>query len=99
MELCLAMHHGHGLSMRRACDALRLSRSAPYYRPVVKDDSAVIGAISAYIAENPGHGFGLLYDTFRDQQKPWGKTRLWRVYCELHFNRGCQKFCVSEAMG
>lgn len=86
MELCLAMHQDHGLSMRRACDALRLSRSAPYYRPVVKDDSAVIEAISAYITENPGQGFGLLYDTFRDQKAPWGKTWLWRVYCELNFN-------------
>ncbi len=47
MELCLAMHQEHGLSARQACGALRLSRSAPYYRPVERNDGPVIEAISA----------------------------------------------------
>jgi hypothetical protein len=75
MELLLAMQSGHGLSARRACRALSLSRSAPYYRPAAKDDAPVIDAISAYIAENPGQGFFLLSQTFRDQNKPWGARR------------------------
>lgn len=86
MELLLAMQADHGLSARRCCRALGLSRSAPYYQPVVKDDGPVIEAISGYVTDNPGHGFGLLADTFRDEQAPWGKTRLWRVYRELKFN-------------
>lgn len=86
MDLLLAMQTDHGLSARRACRALSLSRSAPYYRPVVKDDGPVIEAISGYVSENPGQGFGLLSDTFRDQKAPWGKTRLWRVYRDLKFN-------------
>ncbi len=38
------------------------------------------------MALNPRHGFGLLYDSARHQGKPWGKTVLWRVYCELRLN-------------
>ncbi len=86
MELSLVMQKEYGLSARRACRALRLSRSAPYYRPVVKDDEPVIEAVSNYVAENPGQGFFLLHQSFRAEGKPWGKTRLWRVYRELKLN-------------
>lgn len=87
MNFCLAMHTGHGLSVRAACRALRLSRSAPYYRTRVRDDSAIIDAVSHHIRDNPGHGFGLLYKTLRAGPRLCGKTRLWRVYCELKLNR------------
>ncbi len=29
---------------------------------------------------------GLLVDTFRDQLRAWGKTVLWRIYCQLNLN-------------
>jgi putative transposase len=80
------MQRDHGLSARRAHRALGLSRSAPYYRPRVKDDGPVIDRVSAHVTENPGQGFGLLYRSFRAQQQPWGKTRLWRVYRDLRLN-------------
>lgn len=35
---------------------------------------------------NPRHGFGLLYASARYQEQPWGKTVLWRVYCQLKLN-------------
>jgi putative transposase len=38
------------------------------------------------MATDPRHGFRLLYASARHQAKPWGKTVLWRVYCELHLN-------------
>ena len=86
MELCLAMKERHGVSLRRACEALRLSRAAPYYRSRRADDTPVIEAISTYIAANPGEGFSLLHRTFRREGRPWGKSRLWRVYRELRLN-------------
>lgn len=86
MELCLAMQTRHGLSARRACRAVGLSRSAPYYRPRRPDDTAIIEVLTDYVRENPGHGFGLLYKTLRHKGQPWGKTRLWRVYRGLKFN-------------
>jgi putative transposase len=80
------MQQDHGLSARRACAVLQLSRSAPYYRARVKDDGPVIDAVSDYMKANPRQGFYLLHTTFRDQKQPWGKTRLWRVYCALKLN-------------
>jgi putative transposase len=86
MELGLAMKQEHGLSMRRACRVLGLSTSAPYYRPRGREDGPVIEAVSKHVADNPGHGFGLLYDSFRADRQPWGKSWLWRVYKQLKLN-------------
>ena len=76
----------HGMSQRRACQASGIARSTLRYRSIARDDSGVITFIQAYMALNPRHGFGLLYDSARHQGKPWGKTVLWRVYCELRLN-------------
>jgi putative transposase len=80
------MQAEHGVSGRQACRALGLSRSMLHYRRAVRDDSAVIEAVTTYITARPRHGFGLLADTFRDQRQPWGKTVLWRIYCQLNLN-------------
>ena len=85
--MSLAMQATHGLSARRSCRALRLARSAVYYRPHPRNDEPVIEIVSAHITDNPGHGFGLLYKTLKANQPPCGKTRLWRVYRELKLNR------------
>jgi len=87
MQLCLAMQTDHGISARAACRVLRLSRSAIYYRPRGPHDGPVIEAVSRHITDNPGHGFGLLYKTLRAGSPLCGKTRLWRVYCDLKLNR------------
>jgi putative transposase len=48
------------------------------------------------MATNPRHGFGLLYASARHQSQPWGKTVLWRVYCQLRLNlpRGARSACL-----
>jgi len=76
----------HHLSQRRACQAAGLARSTLRYARVVCDDSGVIDFIQRYVALNPRHGFGLLYASARFQEQPWGKTVLWRVYCQLKLN-------------
>ena len=75
----------HGLSARRADRALRLSRSARHYCPRVRDDGPLIGLIEAHVKDNPGHGFGLLFDCALRSQG-WGKTRACRVYTALKLN-------------
>lgn len=79
------MQTDHGLSARRADRVLSLSRSARHYRPRIRDDGPLIAAIEAHLKDNPGHGFGLLFD---GALRPlgWGKTRAWRVYAALKFN-------------
>jgi len=76
----------HGMSERRACSASGIARSTLRYRPVPRDDSGVIAFIQSHMALNPRHGFDLLYDSARHQKQPWGKTVLWRVYCQLRLN-------------
>ncbi len=45
----------------------------------------MIAAIEAHLKDNPGHGFGLLFD---QALRPvgFGKTRSWRVYVALKLN-------------
>ena len=76
----------HGMSERRACIASGIARSTLRYRPVPRDDSGVINYVQEYMAMNPRHGFGLLHASARHQGQPWGKTVLWRVYCELRLD-------------
>ena len=76
----------HGLSQRQACRASGIARSTLRYKAVARDDSGVIEFLEQHIAVNPRHGFGLIYDSARHQGKPWGKTVMWRVYCDLKLN-------------
>ena len=86
LSMCLAMQMEHGVSLPRSLTALRLSRAAPYSKPRRRNDNLLIEAMTAYLADNPGQSFGLLYEALRANGHPWGKTRLWRVYCALKMN-------------
>lgn len=81
-----SLMNDHGMSERRACKASGLARSTLRYQPVPRDSCVVINFIQSHLATNPRHGFDLLYATARYQKQPWGKTVLWRVYCELRMN-------------
>lgn len=50
-----------------------------------QDDTALIETIEAHLKDNPGHGFGLLFD---QALKPmgFGKTHSWRVYVAMKLN-------------
>ncbi len=76
----------HGMSERRASSVSGIARSTLRYWPVPRDDSGVIAFIQNHMAINPRHGFDLLHDSARHQKQPWGKTVLWRVYCQLRLN-------------
>ena len=66
----------HAVSVRQACRAARLTRSAYYAPRRPRDDSAVIAAIQGFISENPGQGFDKLYPVLRTQG--FGKCWLYR---------------------
>jgi putative transposase len=74
------------MSQRQACITSGIARSTLRYRPVPRDDSGVIVFIQNHMALNPRLGFDLLYDSARHQKRPWGKTVLWRVCCQLRLN-------------
>jgi putative transposase len=74
----------HGLSVRQACRAARLARSAYYVPARPRQDGPVVAAIQDYIGQNQMHGFDKLYPVVRRQG--FGKCRLYRVYKALGLN-------------
>lgn len=84
------LHETHGLSVQRACQAVRLSRTA-YYRPPEDGgqlfrDRPVIDALQALVAENTRWGFWKCYDALRLAGRAWNHKRVHRVYCALRLN-------------
>jgi putative transposase len=75
----------HGVSVRSACRAVGLARSAFYAPRRPKDDGPAITAIEQYVLENPGHGFDKLHPALHPQG--FGKTVLYRVYRALRLNK------------
>ncbi len=79
----------HGLSVTRACRAVRLSRAA-YYRPVVSQalttDAPVIDALQGVVAARPRWGFWKCFDRLRLLGHAWNHKRVHRVYCALRLN-------------
>ncbi len=78
------MVNEHGISVRQACRAACLTRSAYYLPARPRQDGAVIAAIESYIGVNPTHGFDKLYPAVRAQG--FGICRLYRVYKALRLN-------------
>lgn len=79
----------HGLSVTRACRAVRLSRAA-YYRPTVSraltTDAPVMDALQGVVAARPRWGFWKCFDRLRLLGHEWNHKRVHRVYCALRLN-------------
>ncbi|MGH8621210.1 MAG: IS3 family transposase [Burkholderiales bacterium] len=78
----------HQLPVRRACQAVRLSRAA-YYRPpraALVRDAGVIEALTAVVATNGRWGFWKCFDRLRLLGHAWNHKRVHRVYCALRLN-------------
>jgi putative transposase len=74
----------HEVSVRQACRAVRLARSAFYAPRRPRDDGPIVTAIQRYVHDNPRHGFDKLYPALRPEG--FGKCRLYRVYRALGLN-------------
>jgi putative transposase len=76
----------HGLSERRACAAVGISRSVARYRPRPDRDEEVIAVLLELSETYPERGFSKLYKIIRRRGLPWNHKRVWRVYCDLKLN-------------
>lgn len=82
------MTEEHGVSVKRACQAARLSRAA-FYRPARQcnpEDASVIDALNEVIGQEPRWGFWKCFDTLRLAGQPWNHKRVYRVYCQMGLN-------------
>lgn len=80
------MRSEHGLSVRRACRAVSLSRSVYAYQPHPRDDGPVIDALLSLADKYPRYGFGKMFPLVRRQGLLWNQKRVYRVYCSLKLN-------------
>ena len=82
------LNQHHELSIRRACSAVGLSRSA-WYRPAMdwlERDRALAEALLTLAEQKPGLGFWKLYRRLRRAGHDWNHKRVYRVYCLLKLN-------------
>lgn len=78
----------HRLSVRRACQIVRLSRAGYYAPPGDRSgaDAVVITALQAVVAVHGRWGFWKCYQRLRLDGQPWNHKRVHRVYCALRLN-------------
>ena len=77
-----------GVSIRRACGAVGLSRGAWYKPPAdrLEKDRDVIAALTTLTDEHRRWGFWKSYERLRQDGHSWNHKRLYRVYCQLGLN-------------
>jgi putative transposase len=78
----------HQLSVRHACRAVGLSRTAWYRRPAdpATRDGAVMEAVLAVVEEHGRWGFWKCFDRLRNLGHRWNHKRVLRVYRALRLN-------------
>ena len=71
-----------GLSERRSCRIVGLSRSVQQYQPAPKDDAAVVGRLKELASENRRYGYLRLHAMLRREGLVSNRKRTYRLYTE-----------------
>ena len=76
------------MSILRACNVVRLSRTAWYRAPTsgMERDRGVIEVLNEIVARKPRWGFWKLHDRLRIEGHQINHKRLHRVYCAMNLN-------------
>jgi putative transposase len=69
-----------GLSERRSCRIVGLARSVQQYRPVERDDEAVLARLRTLASENRRYGYLRLHAMLRREGMVVNAKRTWRLY-------------------
>lgn len=95
----LFVREEHGLSVTRACETLRLSRTVFAYRPSPRDDMPLITALLELVEKHPRYGFGKYFALLRRAGHRWNHKRVYRVYrrLKLHLRRKGKKRLPTRA--
>ena len=76
----------HGLSIRRACQATKISRVCDFYDPKPKDDSMIQRVLKPLSQRYPRYGFAMLFKLIRQMKHLWNHKRVRRVYRAMGLN-------------
>ncbi len=75
-----------GLSERRACRILNVSRCAYRYRAKKTDEDQIAQALRQLAERQRRWGYGKMIDYLKHQGHGWNHKRIYRVYCDLGLN-------------
>ncbi len=81
------MQTEHGLSERRACNAVGLQRSVYHYEPRPNADGPIVKLLLELAWQRPEQGFGKLFRRLRRLGHGWNHKRVHRIYCALKLNK------------
>ncbi len=87
-EVLAVLVQEHGVPVRQACQAVRLSRAA-YYRPPrsrLIQDAEVVTALNEVVGRHSRWGFWKCFYRLRRAGHRWNHKRVHRVYCALRLN-------------
>lgn len=76
----------HGLSHRKSCDVLNLSRSVHRYQPAEKHDEEIVSTLLTLTERDPRYGFKKLFIKIQQKGYAWNHKKVYRVYCLLKLN-------------
>ena len=76
----------HGVSERRACRLMHLSRSVYRYQAKLKDDSEIAKQLRQLAERKPRWGLGKMFHHLRSQGYLWNRKRVRRVYLAERLN-------------
>lgn len=82
----LFVHEEHGLSVSKACAALRLSRTVFAYKPSPRDDLPVVTALLELVERHPRYGFAKYFAVLRREGHNWNHKRVHRIYRQLNLH-------------
>jgi putative transposase len=75
-----------GVSERRSCRVLNLSRSAYRYQAKKTGDQQIEQELQRLANSQPRWGYGKMIDYLKYQGYLWNHKRIYRVYCEMGLN-------------
>jgi putative transposase len=85
----------HGVSQRRACEALRVDRSSVRYRSARPDDGELRDAIKAVASERRRFGYRRIHVMLQCQGIVMNLKKLWRVYGKERHYRSASAVAAS----
>lgn len=87
------------MSIRKACSALRLSRTVFAYQPSPRDDMPLVTALLDLAEKYPRYGFAKYFVLLRRAGYKWNHKRVHRVYRQLrlHMRRKGKRRLPSRA--
>jgi len=76
----------HSLSIRQACEVVKIPRSNYQYSRVGKNDTDIIRSLKKLVEDHPSIGFWKCYYRLRRQGYSWNHKRVYRVYTKMQLN-------------